>query len=82
VAVEGLGHYAELNDEIAGEVLWLDLAVFLPKAEMAPKFTPSSCRAIAPLDHPRATGACGVGVKWTHGALDDLLRDHDLLDAF
>jgi hypothetical protein len=34
VAVEGLGHNAELDDEIAGEVLWLNLsALFSPKSK-------------------------------------------------
>ena len=34
VAVEGFGHDPELDDEIAGQVLWLDLAALLaPKAE-------------------------------------------------
>src|SRR5271169_1552025 len=35
-----------------------------------------------PLVRPRATGARGVHVEWSCGALHDLLRDHDLLDAF
>src|SRR6202043_457024 len=35
-------------------------------------------RAEVPLDRPRATG---VRVERSSGALDDLLRDHDLLDA-
>ena len=30
MAVEGLGHKAELDDEVAGQVLRLDLAPFLP----------------------------------------------------
>jgi hypothetical protein len=30
----------------------------------------------------RATGASGVHVERSRGALDDLPRDHDLLDAF
>jgi hypothetical protein len=34
--------------------------------------------AEAPLDR---AGATGVRVEWSCGALDDLLRDHDLLDA-
>ena len=29
VPVERFGHEAQLDDEVAGEVLWLDLAAFL-----------------------------------------------------
>jgi hypothetical protein len=34
IPVEGFGHHAELNDQVAREVLRLDFApLFLPKAE-------------------------------------------------
>src|SRR6202051_4271782 len=40
------------------------------------------CGGGPPLRRPRSTGASGVDVERSCGALHDLLRDHDLLDAF
>jgi len=34
MSVEGFGHQPELDDEVAGEVLWFDFSpLFLPEAE-------------------------------------------------
>ena len=49
VAVEGFGHRAELDDEIAGEVFGLDLAPFFPpQAEQGASSSPMMIRASEP----------------------------------